>query len=96
MNTSERARRQLCKYRTPVREKIKMRSTALCFAATIASCGAYVLPGAAPGIMRAQVQMSGVINDSIDKENPKVRRACQTAFCSCCKALTVAPSLHRS
>ena len=55
-----------------------MRSTALCFAATIASCGAYVLPGAAPGSVRAQIRMDGVINDSIDKENPKVRH------CACC------------
>ena len=97
MNTCERARgaAPTASYPSIQRENI-MRSTALCFAATIASCGAYVLPGAAPGMMRAQVQMSGVINDSIDKENPKVRRPCQTAFCSCCKALTVAPSLHRS
>ena len=71
-----------------------MRSTVLCFAATIASCGAYVLPGAAPGMMRAQVQMSGVINDSIDKENPKVRRPCQTVR-ALQHMLTVAPSLHR-
>ena len=42
--------------------------------AALASCSAYVLPNVAPnGAMRAQVQMSGVINDNIDKENPKVK-----------------------
>ena len=56
-----------------------LRSIAL--AATIATTGAYTL-GTAPGVMSrvSTVRMDGIINESIDKDSPKVQhhlRACK-------------------